>query len=184
MSHSTIEFSPPGTPFLDRGVGELVAERPGRSRIFQAHKIDFCCQGTRTLRQACERRKVDPDQIVRELEEELEAKKESGPNPALLSADRLCEYIVERHHGFLRMELPRIFAMSQRVAHVHGGRTPSLIEIFQVFSEMREELVSHIGKEETVVFPAIRSLSLGEETKVPLATPLDRMFQEHDETVG
>ena len=35
MSHKPNVFSPPGTPLLERTVGELVAERPGRSRIFQ-----------------------------------------------------------------------------------------------------------------------------------------------------
>jgi iron-sulfur cluster repair protein YtfE (RIC family) len=45
MSHSQIVFSPAATSILERTVGELVAERPGRSRIFQAANIDFCCQG-------------------------------------------------------------------------------------------------------------------------------------------
>src|SRR5690625_1036267 len=182
MSHAPIEFSPKGTPLLDRGVGELVAERPNRSRIFQAHKIDFCCQGTWTLRQACERQKIDPAAIVKDLEDELAGKPDDGENPALLPADQLCEYIVEKHHRFLRDELPRLFAMSERVARVHGGRTASLIEVFQVFGEMSQELLSHIEKEETIVFPAVVSLSRGEITSVPLAVPLSVMFREHDET--
>jgi hypothetical protein len=38
MSHSQIVFSPAGTSILERTVGELVAERPGRSRIFQVFR--------------------------------------------------------------------------------------------------------------------------------------------------
>jgi hypothetical protein len=41
MSHKPNVFSPPGTPILDRTAGELVAERPGRSRVFQTFRIDF-----------------------------------------------------------------------------------------------------------------------------------------------
>ena len=45
MSHHPNIISAPGTPLIDRTVGELVAERPGRSRVFQSINIDFCCQG-------------------------------------------------------------------------------------------------------------------------------------------
>ena len=99
MSHSPIQYSPSGTPLLDRTIGELVAERPGRSRIFQARNIDFCCQGNRTLREACERKGSDPAEVVQELEKELEAKTEPGSNPAELAPHQLCEYIVEKHHA-------------------------------------------------------------------------------------
>jgi predicted NodU family carbamoyl transferase len=68
MSHSAPTFSPAGTPLLDRTVGELVAERPGRSRIFQAFSIDFCCQGVRTLREACERKNIATATVVEQLE--------------------------------------------------------------------------------------------------------------------
>ena len=37
----------------DRTVGEIVAENPSQARVFQAFGIDFCCQGGRTLQEAC-----------------------------------------------------------------------------------------------------------------------------------
>ena len=73
MSHKPNVFSPPGTPLLERTVGELVAERPGRSRVFQGFNIDFCCQGARTLREACERKGLAADAVVEQLEAELES---------------------------------------------------------------------------------------------------------------
>lgn len=181
MSHSTVTFSAPGTPLPDRTVGELVAERPGRSRIFQAHKIDFCCQGTRTLREACERKHVSTDVIVAELEKELEDKTDTGPNPAEFAPEALCEHIVETHHGFLRRELPRIDAMAERVATVHGGHTPSLVEVFQEFRKLAHELVTHTLKEEEEVFPAIVKLSRGESAADSLGAEVTAMMREHDD---
>lgn len=71
MSHKANVFSPTGTPLGKRTVGELVAERPGRSRVFQNFGIDFCCQGGRTLREACERKSLSLETVVEQLEAEL-----------------------------------------------------------------------------------------------------------------
>jgi regulator of cell morphogenesis and NO signaling len=181
MSHSTVTFSPSGTPLLDRTVGELVAERPGRSRIFQAHGIDFCCQGGRTLREACERKGAPALRVVEQLEQELEDKNEAGQNPAELPANQLSEYIVEKHHGYLRNELPRLHAMSERVARVHGGHTPSLVEVFHVFHGLAQELVNHMAKEEQILFPAVAAMARGEPVASSLEGPITAMTQDHDE---
>src|SRR6476620_7830015 len=101
MSHKTKIVSPAGTPLLNRTVGELVAERPGRSRIFQAHGIDFCCQGGRTLSEACERKGIAPQTLVEQLEAEQLDKNSSLENPADLPLHELADYIVETHHNFL-----------------------------------------------------------------------------------
>ena len=55
MAHQPTVFSPAGTPLLQRTVAELVTENPARSRIFQKHKIGFCCEGSTTLAEACKR---------------------------------------------------------------------------------------------------------------------------------
>lgn len=182
MSHKPNVYSPPGTPLNDRTVGELVAERPGRSRVFQAFNIDFCCQGGRTLREACERRGVALEAVVEQLEAESADKTAPARNPAELPVPELVAYIVETHHGYLRRELPRLHAMSQRVAHVHGGHTPSLIEVFEVFEGMAAELASHIMKEEEVLFPAIVAMSRGEPPPGDLGAPITCMIHEHEDT--
>ena len=181
MSHKPNVFSPPGTPLLERTVGELVAERPGRSRVFQAFSIDFCCQGGRTLREACERKGLATDAVVEQLEAELADKSAQTRNPAELPAHELAAYIVEVHHGFLRRELPRLHAMSERVAQVHGGHTPSLVEMFHVFTSMEAELAGHMMKEEQVLFPAIEAMSRGEPPPGMLDGPIACMIHEHEE---
>jgi regulator of cell morphogenesis and NO signaling len=181
MSHKPNVFSPPGTPLIDRTVGELVAERPGRSRVFQAANIDFCCQGGRTLREACERKAVALDEVVKQLEAELADKAAPTRNPATLPPHELTAYIVRTHHELLRRELPRLHAMSQRVAQVHGGHTPHLVEIFHVYVDLEAELASHMMKEEQILFPAIEALSLGKPLSGNLDGPISCMLHEHDE---
>jgi len=180
MSHSPTVISPPGTPLADRTVGELVAERPGRSRVFESLGIDFCCQGGRTLREACERKGLALETLMARLEVELADKATPTQNPAGLPAHDLATYIVETHHGYLRRELPRLRAMSERVAKVHGGHTPSLVEVFHVTVELQTELESHMMKEEQILFPMIVALSHGEPPPMPLDCPINQMVHEHD----
>ncbi len=181
MSYSTVVFSSPGTPLADRSVGELVAERPGRSRVFQTHHIDFCCQGGTTLREACERKGVSLDTVVTELEREQADPVEPQSNPAELPPHALCDHIVRQHHDFLRQELPRLHAMSERVARVHGGHAASLVEVFKVFTGMANELFAHMQKEEQILFPAIKAMSEDKAVPESLEGPISVMVQEHDE---
>lgn len=181
MSHSSPVCTPSGTPIKQRTVGELVAERPGRSRIFQSLGLDFCCQGGRTLQEACERKQIAVDLVVDQLEAELADKAAPAFNPAELPAHELAEYIVETHHEFLREELPRLHAMAERVANVHGAHTPSLVEVFRIFLGVEEELTSHMAKEEQILFPAVVAMSRGEVTPMSLDGPIHCMIHEHDE---
>ena len=181
MSHSQIVFSPPGTSILERTVGELVAERAGRSRIFQAANIDFCCQGNRTLREACERKGIAAETLVEQLEAELADKTTSAQSPAKLPPHELAAYIVATHHDYLRRELPRVHTMCERVSQVHGGHTPSLVEVFQVFGGMENELNAHMMKEEQILFPAIAALSRNESIPMPLDGPIFCMMHEHED---
>ena len=166
---------------LDRTVGELVAERPGRSRVFQSFAIDFCCQGVRTLREACERKGVPIATVIEQLEAEQAAKSAPVDNPAELPTDELAEYIFEKHHRFLWDELPRLRAMSERVAHVHGPHTPSLVELFRVFCQLEEELTSHLMKEEQILFPAIVKMVADPDRSIAVEGPIECMLSEHNE---
>jgi regulator of cell morphogenesis and NO signaling len=180
MSHSPTVFSPAGTPLIDRTVGEIVAENPSLARVFQSFKIDFCCQGGRTLREACALKEIAPETVVDQLEAGMADRLADGANPALLPPVELVDHIVSTHHAYLRSELPRLHAMSERVANVHGGHTPPLVEVFQIFVAMEEELLSHLMKEEQILFPAIVTMNQGGKT-LPLDGPIACMLQEHDD---
>lgn len=184
MSHTATVFSPAGTPLLDRTVGEIVAERPSQARVFQAFGIDFCCQGGRTLREACDLKNISHDSVIERLEAGMREKADPEKNPALLPAVELIEHIVDTHHAYLRTELPRLQAMTERVARVHGGHTPSLQEVHEVFCTMADELAGHMMKEEQILFPAVTALSHGGTGVMPLDGPVACMLQEHDEAGG
>lgn len=180
MSHTATVFTPAGTPLPDRTVGEIVAENPSQARVFQSFSIDFCCQGGRTLREACTLKNIGLESVIEQLEAANATPTTPENNPALLPPVELISHIVNKHHAYLRAELPRIHAMSERVAKVHGGHTPSLVEVFHIFCAMASELEGHMMKEEQILFPAIRTLCEG-GAALPLDGPVGCMLQEHDD---
>lgn len=44
---------------LEQPIGQLACALPGSTRIFHQHKLDFCCGGHKTLREAAEKRGVN-----------------------------------------------------------------------------------------------------------------------------
>ena len=53
---------------LEITVGQLVTERPGRARIFEAFGIDYCCGGKKPLLQAIREKGLDQNTVLRVLD--------------------------------------------------------------------------------------------------------------------
>ena len=106
---------------------------------------------------------------------------ETGENPALFPPVKLVGYIIEKHHGFLRQELPRLHAMAHRVAQVHGQHTSSLVEVYGVFTGLFKELDSHMRKEEEILFPSILTMSQNSDVTFSLDGPIACMIHEHND---
>ncbi|MBC2594975.1 iron-sulfur cluster repair di-iron protein [Ruficoccus amylovorans] len=164
-------------------VGELVRERPARSRVFEQHRIDYCCGGKRPLAQVCAERSLDLDKILSELQASDQA------DARFVDADtmrltELAEHIVATHHAYLREEMPRLDFMTRKVAAVHGDTEPRLRQIREVYVAFQEELTAHMMKEEQILFPMIREIETA--TAAPqfhcgsLANPIAQMESEHD----
>jgi len=166
-------------------VGQLVAERPSRSRVFERHGIDFCCGGGQTLAEACSKRGLDPNQILSELEDAdaSTAETEIADWSSAPLAD-LIDHILGTHHAYLRNELPRLSAMVLKVAEVHGERHPELARVQSIFATLRQELVSHMMKEEQILFPGIKMLEgTADDIAVPFCGvqgPVRVMILEHE----
>lgn len=181
--------------WLETPVGELVRENLGRSRVFEGHAIDYCCEGGRTLAQACRMVHVDPQIVQRELalcdeQKRLNSNPEAGGKVRdELTLGALIDHIEKKHHAFLREELPRLESLLQKVVAAHGVRHPELLDLQRTFRTMHEELLSHLWKEENVLFPMVRKLEAarGQGETLPsfhcgsVQNPIRVMFQEHQD---
>src|SRR5690606_18252855 len=147
-------------------VGALVADRPARSRVLEKLQIDYCCGGKVSLEEACRKKGLDPAAVVAELAASDNSKERGLVDAAAMGLGELADHIEQAHHAWLRQELPRLDALTEKVFMVHGDAEPRLGTVREAFCLLRDEMVSHMGKEELILFPAIRALERGERPQV------------------
>ncbi|MEX0774561.1 MAG: iron-sulfur cluster repair di-iron protein [Phycisphaeraceae bacterium] len=166
-------------------VGQLVAERPSRSRVFQGLGIDFCCGGKLSLAAACQKKGLDAQTVVRMLQvNEDQAGGSAEVDAAAMTMTELCNHIETTHHAYLRSELPRLHQMLSKIAAVHGDHYPWTREVLAAFDPMMQEMGQHMMKEEQILFPLIRQLDAGQACGTShcgsIANPIRMMEYEHD----
>src|SRR4051812_3190026 len=62
----------------------------------------------------------------------------------------LVAYAVSRHHQFLRAGMPFLGFLVDKVAEVHGGSDPRLVELQQVFGRFRERIEEHFEHQQLI----------------------------------
>jgi regulator of cell morphogenesis and NO signaling len=148
-------------PTPESPVGALVAERLGRARVFDRLGIDYCCHGATPLADACAQRSLDVGKVLSEIaaSDLREADDEADRvDYTAMSAGALADMIVLTHHAYLRRELPRLAHLIDRVAAAHAAAHPELNDLRETFAGLRQELETHMLKEEWVLFPLIKQL--------------------------
>jgi regulator of cell morphogenesis and NO signaling len=162
-------------------LGELVTATPGAARVFERHGLDYCCGGQRSLGEACAEVQVESTDVLEEI-----AALEDGPAPdwPAMGPTELVDHLEATHHEYLNAELPRLSALAEKVAGVHGERHPELAEVRSTFEALRGDLEPHLMKEERVLFPMIRELAASDTAPSfhcgTLRNPIGVMGTEHD----
>ena len=157
---------------LDQAVKDIALERPGATAVFRRNRIDFCCNGERSLADAAARRGLDPSALLAELVA-------LAPQPARAlpdDADGLIAHILTRFHETHRRELPELIRLARRVEAVHRDHDHCPKGLANFLEETAAELEDHMMKEEMVLFPMLRA---GRGSMAGM--PIMRMRMEHNE---
>lgn len=151
-------------------IGDIVAEDFRTAAIFKRHKIDFCCNGGRTIEAACTAKKIDPAVIYKAIDE---LPKGNGGDIDFSSwpLDLLADYVERIHHRYVEEKTPVIQAFLDKLCKVHGGRHPELFEIKELFDASAQDLGAHLKKEELILFPFIKNMVKAKQTGEPLKQP-------------
>ncbi len=145
---------------MTKSLAQIVNDNHKAASIFEKYDLDFCCKGKRSLQEACTEKSIPVEKLL----SELQAINNTCEIPVAydkMTLTQLADYIVSKHHAYVRAEMPQIFAYLQRVATKHGDRHPEMRKVFELFSTIKDEMEEHMDKEELVLFPRIEAAEEG-----------------------
>jgi regulator of cell morphogenesis and NO signaling len=169
-------------------VREIAIEQPTSIRIFEKYGIDYCCGGRRPLAQVCEERAIQLDELLAAIQNAATQQQPSGPDWMSFQLGAICDHIVRIHHDYIRKELPRLQFLAGKVVARHGEDHTELPQIQQLVSDLGDDLLAHLAKEEAMLFPYITNLERNLATCGPTSfgcsgsvrNPIRVMMAEHD----
>ncbi|WP_452229369.1 MULTISPECIES: iron-sulfur cluster repair di-iron protein [unclassified Lacinutrix] len=169
-------------------IGEFVADDFRTAAVFSKYKIDFCCNGNRTIEEACEKKGIDSNTLAQELEAVLNSKTDQSIDYKSWPLDLLAEYIEKKHHRYVEEKIPVLRQFLDKLCRVHGERHPELFKINELFTASANELTAHMKKEELMLFPFVKRMVKSKLEHVDIQSPqfgtvenpIAMMMQEHD----
>lgn len=172
----------------DTIIGALVAQDYRTASVFKNSKIDFCCNGNRTIEEACTQKNINGDALIAQLEAATnEVADAAGIDYKTWPLDLLADYIEKKHHRYVEGKIQEITPFLEKVVRVHGDRHPELAEVEQLFKASAGELTAHMQKEEMILFPFVRKMvevkNSNTSIQAPFGTvqnPIRMMMHEHE----
>ena len=145
---------------------------------------------TKSLRDACAQAHVSIDAVVNALEHDSDPRHKESADPDFTNSPlvELTDHIINTHHAYVKQEIPRIHNLLSKVVSVHGKNHPELAQVQRTFQAMSGELISHLMKEENILFPYISALEDATRQGRPaprppfgtVSNPVHMMEMEHD----
>ncbi len=169
-------------------LGEIATKDLRKAKIFKKYGLDFCCGGKKTVKEACAAKGLDVTRIEQELQQADSAYTAGRPLPYNdWNLTFLADYIVNTHHSYVLQTLPDLCTYAAKVARVHGQNHPELLQVNELVQEINAELLSHMQKEEKVLFPYIKALEGSKDGKTAqqevlgsVQAPINMMEMEHE----
>lgn len=104
----------------------------------------------------------------------------------------LVRHIVDTHHTYVRRAVPAITQSLHQLVNRRGADHPELHTIRQTFAQLGDELLTHMEKEENILFPYIGELAAAGQltSRVPpspfgtIANPVRMMEDDHQEALA
>ncbi len=168
-------------------LAKIVLLKPSAAAIFERHHLDFCCKGKQTLQEALANNQALYAEVHNELEVLFSKNGQNEKNNfETYSLTELAEFIIGKHHKYVKEILPVLYTHTQKIAEKHGDRHPELIQIAEIFSTIKSEFEQHLMKEEEILFPRIKMIEeihLGKRDKSEMLNiigPVQMMMAEHE----
>ncbi|MDX1349771.1 MAG: iron-sulfur cluster repair di-iron protein [Putridiphycobacter sp.] len=168
-------------------VSEIVAENYRTAPIFKLHKIDYCCNGNRTIEEVCSQKNISQADLILALQNSLSLRNQDHDFQSW-DIGFLSDYIYQNHHKYVEKQIPVLKELLNKIAAVHGKEHPELLTVKQLFFESADELTAHMKKEELILFPYFKKIDSVKKSEAPLPTAnkisietvIKKMHLDHD----
>jgi regulator of cell morphogenesis and NO signaling len=151
--NARLETTAPDTLSADQAIGQIAVQLPGATAVFRRLKLDFCCGGQISLRQAAN----DKGLNLPTLMQELVTLQRPRALPEAVEPAALIDHILVRYHEVHRAQLPELIRMARRVEAVHRESPHVPHGLADFLASMEQELLAHMMKEEQVLFPMLKA---------------------------
>lgn len=173
--------------YQNKKLSQIVTENLKAAEVLENNHIDFCCGGNKTLEEACKEQDISPEVIEQQLSEVMQGSDSETEFISNLDSAELSDYIVKKHHAFVRKNIPALNKYLDKLCEVHGDNHPELHEVRESFAQASEALTSHMEKEEKILFPYVRQMVNAKQNNEPLKIsvgtvdgPIQQMLNEHE----
>ena len=154
-------------------VGDIASDLPGAAEVFRRNGISFCCGGKLSLEEAAAKNGVSVEGLLADLRALLAAADRDAPEETV----PLIDHILSRYHETHRAEMEWLIPLAQKVETVHGDHDEAPLGLTEALIALRDDLESHMAKEEQVLFPMMR-----QGGHPMIVHPITAMRHEHDTT--
>lgn len=148
--------------FEKASVGELVSENYVFAAVLHYFGISFYQYSTDSLEKVCKKHKVNPQQLIAQLESWASQKDPSIEELYLNPIELLVAYLKKKHYFFVRQELPFLSNMVSGISP--EPEFASLMSDLKImFPMFVQDFIHHIHEEESRLFKRIELLQEIEE---------------------
>jgi regulator of cell morphogenesis and NO signaling len=172
----------------ETNVKDIVTSNPGAVRVLEQAGVDYCCGGGKSLHDACTQADVSSDEILVRLAHTADQLTPADADWLSAPLSALTQRICQKHHRYVREAISRIRELAKKVIAKHGANHPELASIESDFLALSREMVSHMQKEEQILFPYIEAVEKATNSHTPIEppffmtvrNPIQVMMREHD----
>lgn len=131
-------------------------------KFFIDKKIDYCCNGYKTIKEVAVEKNLDSSSFLNMIAEEIKPRENKEETEVdledfeKLTVEEMIDSILIEHHQKERDLLFEIDPLLNKILSVHyDSHGKELSQIHSLFADLKMELEIHFIKEEKITFPLI-----------------------------
>jgi len=169
-------------------IRDIVSENYVFAAVLHYFGISFFQYEQNSLQEVCQKFKINPQQLIDELEAWAQRKEPEKEELYLRPIEVLVAYLKRKHYYFVRQELPFLSNMIEGIEVSDPAYKSILCDLRMMFPLFVEDFIHHIHEEESRLFSRIKLLQeiendefdLKESLKILKKSPVAALSEAHE----